>query len=60
MIQTWDIDDMGNTAATEDQILAMWKAAEGHVIRFARMLESFHGIGEIIERDCGGAHHATS
>lgn len=58
MIQTWDEDDTRNRAATDEQILAMWKASEGHTIRFARMLESFHGIGEIIERDCGGAHHA--
>lgn len=32
-------------AANDDQILAMWKAAEGHGLRFARMLESYHGIG---------------
>ena len=49
MIQTWDEDDMRNRAATEDQILAMWRASAGHVIRFARMLESFHGIGEILD-----------
>ena len=36
-------------AANDDQILAMWKAAEGHGLRFARMLESYHGIGEIEE-----------
>lgn len=40
---------MMNRPASVDQILAMWKASEGHVVRFARMLESFHGIGEVIE-----------
>ena len=50
MIQTWDSeDDMRNRAATEDQILAMWQACNGHLLRFARMLESFHGIGEILD-----------
>lgn len=42
---------MTNRAATLDQILAMWKASEGHVLRFARMLESFHGIGVIVENE---------
>ena len=49
MIQTWDEDDTMHRAASEEQILAMWKASEGHAIRFARMLESFHGIGEIVD-----------
>lgn len=56
-MKTWDEDDMRNRPATPDQILALWRASEGHVIRFARMLESFHGIGEVI--DCGGAQHAA-
>ena len=38
-------------AASVDQILTMWNAAEGHVVRFARMLESYHGIGEVIEEN---------
>ena len=58
MIQTWDKEDTMQRAATDDQILAMWKASEGHALRFARMLESYHGIGEVLERDCGGAQHA--
>lgn len=49
-MKTWDEEaNIVSRAATEDQILAMWKASEGHVLRFARMLESFHGIGEIIK-----------
>lgn len=49
-MKTWDDeDDMRNRAASEDQIMAMWKASAGHVMRFARMLESFHGIGEVIK-----------
>ena len=51
MIQTWDKDDTMQRAASDDQILAMWRASGGHVIRFARMLESYHGIGEIIEQE---------
>ena len=54
-MKTWDEEiDMKNRAATTDQILAMWKASEGHVLRFARMLESFHGIGEVIEDENAG------
>ena len=50
MIKTWDNeDDTHSRAASDDQILAMWRAAEGHVLRFARMLESFHGIGEVLD-----------
>lgn len=41
--------DVFQTAASEDQILAMWRAAEGHALRFARMLESYHGIGEVLD-----------
>lgn len=48
-MKTWEEDDTMNRAASDDQILAMWRAAEGHVLRFARMLESFHGIGEIVD-----------
>ena len=31
--------------ATDEQILLLWKMAEGHTLRFARLLESYHGIG---------------
>lgn len=31
--------------ATDEQILVLWKLANGHAIRFARLLESYHGIG---------------
>lgn len=40
--------DVFQNAASEDQILAMWRASGGHAIRFARMLESYHGIGEVL------------
>lgn len=49
---TWDEDDMNERPLNTDQILEMWRASAGHVIRFARMLESFHGImGEPEEED---------
>ena len=38
-----------NNPANESQVMAMWKVSNGHVLRFARMLESYHGIGEIEE-----------
>lgn len=41
--------DVFQKAASNDQLLALWKASEGHALRFARLVESYHGIGEIIE-----------
>ena len=31
--------------ANDSQIMAMWKVSNGHVLRFAHLLESYHGIG---------------
>ena len=31
--------------ANDSQIMAMWKVSNGHVLRFAKLLESYHGIG---------------
>lgn len=28
-----------------DQVLRLWRESNGHVLRFAALLESFHGIG---------------
>lgn len=44
-----------NKPLNDDQILALWKESGGHAIKFARLIESFHGIRE---HDCGGAQHA--
>lgn len=44
-----------NKPLNEDQILELWRQSGGHTIRFARLLESFHGIKA---PDCGGAQHA--
>ncbi len=38
---------MDNKPATDEQILVMWRLANGHTVRFARLLESYHGIGGI-------------
>ena len=27
-----------------DQVLELWRASGGHVIRFTRLVESFHGV----------------
>lgn len=35
-----------NVPLNDEQILALWKESGGHAIRFARLLESFHGIGK--------------
>lgn len=35
-----------NHAASVDQVSAMWRHSDGKPLVFARMLESFHGIGE--------------
>jgi len=51
-METWTSDDeidMRNYTATDDQLLAMWKASGGHVLRFARMVESFYGIGQVLD-----------
>ena len=34
-----------NNPANESQVMAMWKVSNGHVLRFAKLLESYHGIG---------------
>lgn len=36
---------MERRPATDEQILIMWQLAQGHTLRFARLLESYHGIG---------------
>ena len=36
-------------AANESQVMAMWKVSNGHVLRFAKMLESYHGIGGALD-----------
>lgn len=36
-------------ASSVEQISAMWRHSDGKPLVFARMLESFHGIGEILE-----------
>lgn len=33
-----------NKPLNDEQILALWKESGGHVIRFVRLIESFHGI----------------
>jgi hypothetical protein len=38
-----------STAANDSQVMAMWRASDGNAIRFARMLESYHGIGEVLD-----------
>lgn len=35
-------------AASVEQISAMWRHSDGKPMVFARMLESFHGIGEVL------------
>ncbi len=49
---------MDNKPANDEQILVMWQLAKGHVIRFARLLESYHGIGGI--KDEGDKDIVTS
>lgn len=46
------------SAANVSQIDRLWQLANGNPLPFARMLESYHGIGE--PADCGGAQHAAS
>lgn len=36
---------MDNKPANDEQILVMWRLSNGHALRFARLLESYHGIG---------------
>lgn len=36
---------MERRPATDEQVLVMWQLANGHALRFARLLESYHGIG---------------
>jgi hypothetical protein len=31
--------------ANDSQVMAMWRVSNGHVLRFASLLESYHGIG---------------
>ena len=44
-----------NRPLNEEQILALWKESAGHAIKFARLIESFHGIQKA---DCGGSQHS--
>lgn len=37
--------DMACRPATDEQIMVMWRLANGHTLRFARLLELYHGIG---------------
>lgn len=34
-------------AMNESQILALWKQSEGHVLRFAKLVEYFYGGGHV-------------
>ena len=36
-------------AASVEQVSAMWRHSDGKPLVFARMLESFHGIGELLD-----------
>lgn len=43
------LSKVGNSKPTagelsEEQVLELWRQAGGHVIRFTRLVESFHGV----------------
>ena len=38
---------IGQIAMNESQILALWKQSEGHVLRFAKLVEYFYGGGHV-------------
>lgn len=46
-----------NRPLNDEQILALWNEAKGHAVRFARLIESFHGVRT---PDCGGAQHSAA
>lgn len=41
--------DVFQKPANDKQILVMWRLSNGHALRFARLLESYHGIGEVLD-----------
>jgi hypothetical protein len=38
---------IGQIAMNESQVLALWKQSEGHVLRFAKLVEYFYGGGHV-------------
>lgn len=38
-----------NNCLSVEQISAMWRHSDGKPMVFARMVESFHGIGEVVK-----------